>query len=119
MTRPIFSGLAVTPTAACLILSLAVPGFAVGQEPSAGRTLAATCFTCHGTEGNSVGGVPPSLAGRPAAETFQAMKDFQSGKRPATIMHQQARGYTDVQLQAIAAYFASVKPSSPRAAAKP
>jgi cytochrome c553 len=47
------------------------------------------------------------------------MKEFQSGKRPATLMHQQARGYTDPQLQAIAAYFASVKPSSPRLPAKP
>ena len=47
------------------------------------------------------------------------MKDFQAGKRPATIMHQQARGYTDAQLQAIAAYFAAVKPAPARAPAKP
>ena len=35
------------------------------QTPNAqyARSLAATCFTCHGTEGRSVNGVPPSLAG--------------------------------------------------------
>ena len=94
----------------------AVP--AIAQDPAA-RSLAANCFTCHGTDGNSVGGVPPSLAGRASGEIFQAMKDFQSGKRPATIMHQQSRGYTDPQLQSIAAYFASVKPGATRTPAKP
>ena len=95
----------------------AIPAF--GQDAGAGRGLAAACFTCHGTDGNSVGGVPPSLAGRPSAELFQAMKDFQAGKRPATIMHQQAKGYSDAQLQSIAAYFAAVKPGAARPAAKP
>jgi cytochrome c553 len=92
---------------------------AVAQDAGAGRTLAATCFTCHGIDGNSVQGVPPSVAGRNAAELFQAMKDFQSGKRPATIMHQISRGYTDAQLQAIAAYFASVKAASTQLPPKP
>jgi cytochrome c553 len=119
MKRPTVSGPAVISAASFLILSVCNAGVASAQDASAGRTLAATCFTCHGTEGNSVGGVPPSLAGRPAAEIFQTMKEFQSGKRPATIMHQQARGYTDAQLQAIAAYFAAVKPSSPRVTTKP
>ena len=88
------------------------------QEASA-RQLASTCATCHGTNGNSVGGVPPSLAGRNAGELYAAMKDFQTGKRPATIMHQQARGYTDAQLQAISAFFASVSPAPARLPAKP
>jgi len=96
---------------AAVALAAAVAAPALAQDPSAGRTLAATCFTCHGTDGNSVQGMPPSLAGRNAAELFQTMKEFQAGKRPATIMHQLARGYTDPQLQAIVAYFASVKPT--------
>lgn len=89
------------------------------QDPHAGRNLASACFTCHGTDGNSVQGVPPSLAGRSSAELYQAMKDFQSGKRPATLMHQQARGYTDAQLKLIAAYFAAAKPGVARPASKP
>ena len=86
---------------------------AVAQDPNAGRNLSAACFTCHGTNGNSVGGVPPSLAGRASGELFQIMKDFQSGKRPATIMHQQARGYTDDQLKLITGYLAALKPAAP------
>ena len=79
---------------------------ALAQDVSA-RSIAASCFTCHGTDGNSVQGVPPSLAGRASAELFQAMKDFQAGKRPATIMHQIAKGYSDDQIKVIAAFFAA------------
>ena len=118
MKPSVVPGLAPCAALLCL-LSFGTIAPSVAQDASAGRTLAATCFTCHGTDGNSVGGVPPSLAGRPSAELFQTMKDFQAGKRPATIMHQQAKGYTDAQLQAIAAYFAAVKPGSARSTAKP
>ena len=104
---------------ALALLPLFLPALACAQDAAAGRSLAATCFTCHGTDGNSVQGVPPSLAGRPANELFQAMKDFQAGKRPATIMHQHAKGYTDEQLKSIAAYFAAVKPAAARAPSKP
>ena len=98
---------------ACCATALLAAGAAASaqaQDPSAARSLAATCFTCHGTDGRSVGGVPPSLAGRNKGELLQAMKDFKEGKRPATIMHQHAKGYTDQQLEQIAGYFAAVKP---------
>ena len=83
-----------------------------GQDPVSARNLASACFTCHGTDGHSVGGVPPSLAGRDRNDLLQAMKDFKADKRPATIMHQQAKGYTDQELEALAGYFASVRAGS-------
>ena len=95
---------------ACAVaLALAAAPSAWAQSPNQARNLAATCFTCHGNEGRSVGGVPPSLAGQDRSYLLQAMKDFKEGKRPATIMHQHAKGYTDQQLEAIATYFANVK----------
>lgn len=97
-----------------LLAAGAVPAWA--QNPEAARSLASTCFTCHGTDGRSVGGVPPSLAGQNRDYLLQQMRDFRAGKRPATIMHQHAKGYTDQQLEQIAAYFAGVKPG-PAAAA--
>jgi cytochrome c553 len=104
--------------AGCIAALLCAP--AEAQDPNAARSLAATCFTCHGSDGRSVGGIPPGLAGRDKAELLQALKDFQSGKRPATIMHQHAKGYTDAQLEAIAGYFAGVKagPAAPAPAAR-
>ena len=80
------------------------------QDPTYARNLASTCFTCHGTDGRSVGGIPPNLAGLDKNYLLQQLKDFKAGKRPATLMHQQAKGYTDQQLEAIAGYFAGVKP---------
>lgn len=100
--------------AAALAAAGSAPTWA--QSPNQARSLAATCFTCHGTDGRSVGGIPPALAGRDRAELLQTMKDFKAGKRPATIMHQLAKGYTDEQLELIATYFANVKPA-PAAAA--
>ena len=101
---------------AAVLLTTGIAGEASAQDPVYARNLASTCFTCHGTDGRSVGGVPPSLAGRDKGELLQTMKDFKAGKRPATLMHQQAKGYTDQQLEAIAGYFAGVKPG-PAAAA--
>ena len=94
--------------AVLLMVGIATP--AVAQDPNAARALAATCFTCHGTEGRSVGGVPPSLAGQGKAYLYQQLKDFKDGKRSGTIMHQHAKGYTDAQLEQIAGYFAAVSP---------
>ena len=104
--------------AALIAAGLAAP--AEAQNPAQARSLAATCFTCHGSDGRSVGGVPPSLAGMNKDYLLQQMKDFRDGKRPATIMHQHAKGYTDQQLEAIAGYFAGVKagPATPAPAAR-
>jgi cytochrome c553 len=99
--------------------SLLAAGFvaqAQAQDATQARSLAATCFTCHGNEGRSVGGVPPSLAGQSKDYLQQQMQDFKAGKRPATIMHQHARGYSDEQISLIADYFSKVKPG-PGAAA--
>ncbi|MBI4189926.1 MAG: cytochrome c [Betaproteobacteria bacterium] len=98
--------------AALVIVFGALTSSAYAQDPNAARSLAATCFTCHGTDGISVGGVPPSLAGQDKKYLLQQMKDFKAGKRPATIMHQQAKGYSDEQLEQIAGYFAAVKPAA-------
>jgi len=97
---------------AAVLLAGCATSVAWAQDPNIARNLAATCAACHGTDGHSVGGVPPSLAGRDKGEMLQTMKDFKAGKRPATIMHQQAKGYTDEQLELIAGYFASRKPVS-------
>jgi len=37
------------------------------------------------------------------------MEAFKNGSRPATVMHQLAKGYTDAQVETLATYFASLK----------
>ena len=72
--------------------------------------LAATCANCHGTGGRAIDDAAvPGLAGMPAGYTVEQMKAFKSGARPATVMHQIAKGYSDAQIEQIAAYFAAQK----------
>jgi cytochrome c553 len=101
---------------AAALLAVGFAGGAAAQESVYARNLASACFTCHGTDGRSVGGVPPALAGKSKAEMLDILKGFKSGTRPATLMHQQAKGYSDQQLEVIAGYFASAKPCPASAA---
>jgi len=88
--------------------ALALPALAQGADPSLGRNLAAACANCHGTSGVSQQGMP-NLAGQQRIDLVQQMQDFRAGKRPATIMHQIAKGYTDEQIEALAAFFSAQK----------
>ena len=102
-----------------LAAMIALPAAAQDQATYA-RNLSSACFTCHGTDGRSVGGVPPALAGRDKGELLEMMKGFKADTRPATLMHQQAKGYSDQQIEAIAGYFAGTTkgPAAPAPAAR-
>ncbi len=98
----LFAALASTATV------FASPVSAQGADPNLRRYLSAACANCHGTNGASQQGMP-SLAGQQRTYLAQQMRDFKNGKRPATIMHQLAKGYTDEQIDALAAYFSAQK----------
>jgi sulfide dehydrogenase cytochrome subunit len=96
--------------AALLLAALPLSGLAQNADPNLGRMLASNCANCHGTNGNSVGGMP-GLAGRSRAELLQTLREYRDGKRPATIMHQLAKGYSDAQLEAVSAFLSAQKPN--------
>lgn len=84
----------------------------VAQDAPSLRTssLAATCASCHGTGGHAIDDASvPGLAGLPASYTVDQLKAFKNGSRPSTVMHQIAKGYSDAQIEQIAAYFAAQK----------
>ncbi len=87
---------------AALGLSLPVQA----QDMSKIRYLAANCANCHGTDGRSVG-IMESLAGYDKEKFISNMKEYRSGDKPATLMHQIVKGYTDQQIADLAAYFAA------------
>ena len=103
--------LSLRPTWAALTLTAAaVPAFAQNAQTLNLRALAATCANCHGTQGQAVSNAAvPGLAGLPASYVVEQMKAFKAGTRPATVMHQLAKGYSDTQIDAIAAYYAAQK----------
>ncbi len=95
-----------------LVLPLALAVFSDGAFAQSAaleaRSMAATCANCHGTNGAAAPGMV-ALAGYDKAGLVKAMADFKSGARPATIMHQLAKGYSEAQIEAIAGYFAAQK----------
>ncbi len=96
------------PVATLCLMALA--GTAQAADPNLGRNLAATCANCHGTNGNAIKGSGiDALAGMEKAKMLQKLTDFKSGDKPATIMHQISKGYTEAQLDLIATYFAAQK----------
>ncbi len=96
------------PLAACVFMLVLVPAAAQDAAALRMRTLAATCSSCHGTDGHTVAGAAvPGLAGRPAAEVAGLLRAFKRGERSPTVMHQIAKGYDDAQIDALAAYFAA------------
>ncbi len=82
---------------------LALPASA--QDANLGRNLAATCITCHGKNATGTG----TLDGMPKDRLVQTMKAFKSGARPATLMHQLSKGYSEPQVELIAEYFSKQK----------
>jgi len=93
-----------------LILAAALlAALPAAAQTTAGRNLAAPCAICHGTEGRPAVSESPliPLAGLPRDHIATQMRAFRDGKRPATVMHQIAKGYNDAQIDAIAAWYAA------------
>jgi cytochrome c553 len=92
-------------------LMMAGESHAVEQHVLYTQSLAATCANCHGTAGKGIpDGSIPKLAGLKNDYFVEQMQAFKSGTRPATIMHQLAKGYSDEQIRLLATYFASQQP---------
>jgi sulfide dehydrogenase cytochrome subunit len=69
-------------------------------------TLSKNCAGCHGTDGYSSEPMP-IIAGLSDTYLRQVMRQYKSGERPSTIMGRLTKGYTDSELDGMAAYFAS------------
>ncbi|HID81489.1 MAG TPA: c-type cytochrome [Chromatiales bacterium] len=76
-------------------------------KPRTPEMLSNTCAGCHGTNGASAAGPMPIIGGMSKRYLSQTLKDYKSGKRPSTIMGRIARGYSDLELEAIASFMAS------------
>jgi cytochrome c553 len=69
---------------------------------------ASSCSGCH-PSGKSVQTPVPRLIGKDAAQIATAMAEFKSGKRPTSIMDRIAKGFTEDETKAIAAWYAQQK----------
>lgn len=85
---------------AIALLTAAAPRAA---EPPPG---ASSCSGCHPTAANVDTPVPP-IRGRNPQEIVAAMQAFRSGERPSTVMGRIAKGFSDDEIRAIAAWLAA------------
>lgn len=85
----------------------AIAGAALPAGPALAQSnaelLASNCFSCHGPRGMS-GTDIPKLSDLSKDKIVDSFKKFRAGALPATIMDRIAKGYTDEQVDAIAAY---------------
>ncbi len=78
-----------------------VPAAAADAPPGA-----SSCSGCHAA--NAAVQTPvPRLVGRPAAEIVAALQAFRAGQRPATVMDRIAKGFSESEIAAIAAWYAA------------
>ncbi|MCE8003733.1 c-type cytochrome [Billgrantia ethanolica] len=96
-------------------LLLALPVWSE-SGPAAGLPLEAqvqVCAACHGEDGNSTRENTPSLAGQPALAITNQMIYFRERLRRSDEMTPQARGLSDAEIQALAAYYAEQPVATP------
>ena len=74
-------------------------------EPPTG---AVACSGCHPTSSRVTSPVG-RLAGLDRAAIVRAMQEFRTGQRAGTVMDRIAKGFTDDEIQAIAAWYAAQK----------
>ena len=80
------------------------PALAASEPPPG----AASCSGCH-TSGAAAASSVSRLYGRDAGDIMTAMTGFRDGSLPATVMTRIAKGFSDDELRAIAAWLAAQK----------
>jgi cytochrome c553 len=79
------------------------PAIGLAAEPPPG---AAACSGCHATSAAAETPVP-KINGRNADETVALMAEFRTGAKPATVMGRIAKGFSEEETRAIAAWLAA------------
>lgn len=77
------------------------------QEVRSESMLANTCAGCHGTLGASAGEVMPTIGGMDKGYLVEVLTDYKTGRRPSTIMGRIMLGYGDLEISAIASFYAA------------
>ena len=88
-------------TSAAILAMIVSISSACAQSPAPPGAL--SCSGCHGAAGLDI----PALSGLSADQISEAMGAFRSGARPATLMNRLAKGFSEVETNAIAQWLAS------------
>lgn len=75
---------------------------------AAGKTKAAACEACHGSDGNGIAPNYPALAGQYRDYLVQVLHEYKDGQRTNAIMNGMAAPLSEQDIQDVAAYFSSL-----------
>lgn len=103
--RPLIAPARVLP-AILVAMSAAAP--AAADMPPSGAT---SCSGCHAPAGAE--SPVPGFSGRSADEIAAALLAFRAGERPATVMDRIAKGFSEEEIRAIAAWLAVQREPTP------
>ena len=76
-----------------------------------GAAKAATCFACHGPNGNSANPAWPTLAGQSAIYVAQQLRLFRAHVRENPVMSPLAASRSDADMDDLAVFFAAQTPT--------
>lgn len=91
-----------------LVLAFSSVAASAAGSIEQGKTKAATCFACHGADGNAVDPQYPRLAGQYNLYLQQALHEYKSGQRNNAIMKGFAATLSEQDIADVAAYFSSL-----------
>ena len=86
----------------------AVPRTVTAGDLAAGKQKAAGCAACHGEQGTSANPEWPSLAGQQRGYLIGALQAYKSGARRDAMMSDLAKDLGEPDIDALAAYYASL-----------
>lgn len=89
-----------------LVLAQVSAARAADQPTTRGAALLNACAPCHGPNGHSQGAIP-SLDTLSRKNMVTALRAFRSGERQGTVMNRIAKGLSDDDISALAAYVAT------------
>jgi cytochrome c553 len=97
----------VSLLAASLMFAFGTASAASGTA-AAGKTKAAACEACHGTDGNGIAPNYPALAGQYQDYLEQVLHEYKDGQRTNAIMNGMAAPLSEQDIKDLAAYFSSL-----------
>jgi cytochrome c553 len=89
-----------------LAFAYVAPAAAAGDR-ELGQYLSAECMACHQLSGRAQG--IPGIVGKPEATFIAALNEYRTKQRPNEVMQNIAGKFSQEEIAALAAYFASLQ----------
>jgi len=89
---------------ACLASALPVAAEQANLERGR-KIVSASCFLCHGMQGEAASELSPRLAGQNAVYLAKQLANFKSGERESSAMRPMVAGLSPQDMRAVALYF--------------